>query len=227
LAIKWWRAPDGNPFGPSEEETLSRLGRIPVNAKLLNLKCEDISKEHLNRVFDEIFGYSVSVDPAVHNGKCVMKSNWNALHQGRIVECPTTVKDKNVVYQRLIRNEVEGGLVEDIRVPIIGNQTPFVYLKYRSIDNRFVDRVHTNTKATIAEVADVLSDDELNNIHRFCSRIGMDYGEVDVLRNSDDGRIYIVDANNQPSGPPSPISESEGKVAVIRLSRAFEEAFIV
>ena len=53
----------------------------------------------------------------------------------------------------------------------------------------------------------------------------MDYGEVDVLRDSTDGRIFIVDANNQPSGPPSPISDDEGKVAVMRLSQAFEEAF--
>ena len=56
--------------------------------------------------------------------------------------------------------------------------------------------------------------DELNKIHRFCAKIGMDYGEVDVLRDRDDGRIYIVDANNTPSGPPSPISDSDGNIAV-------------
>ena len=129
------------------------------------------------------------------------------------------------VYQKLIQNEVEDGLVEDMRVPIFRNKTPFVYLKYRSVKDRFVDRNHTNKKATIMEVAEVLSEDELNNIHRFFEKIGLDYGEVDVLRDRGDRRIYIVDANNTPSGPPSSISDDEGKVAIVRLSQAFEEAF--
>ncbi len=225
VAIKWWRAPDGMPFGPSGKDVLAEFGRVPANARLLNIKCEDISKEHLNAVFDETFGYSVSVDPSMHKGKCVMKSNWNALHEGRTIECPTQVRDRNVVYQKLIRNETEDGLVEDMRVPVFGDRTPFVYLKYRSVKDRFVDRVHTNTKAKIAEVREVLSEEELKNIHRFCANIGMDYGEIDVLRDRTDGRIYIVDANNSPSGPPSPISYSEGKLAVMRLAQAFEEAF--
>lgn len=224
LAIKWWLAFDGNPFAP--EESFPPLNGTRKNGvKLLNIHCNDISKERVSSVFEEVFGYSLSVDPRKYSGKCVMKSNWNALHEGRIIECPTTTKNKNVVYQKLIRNEVEDGLVEDMRVPIFGNKTPFVYLKYRSVKDRFVDRRHTGKKATIVEVAEVLSADELNNIHRFCERIGLDYGEVDVLRDRDDGRIYIVDANNTPSGPTSAISDDEAKVAIVRLSKTFEEAF--
>ncbi len=224
LAFKWWLAFDGNPFAPVKDFPTIK-GPENNGVTVLNSRCNDISKNIINSTFEEIFGYSLSVDPRKYSGKCVMKLNWNALHKGKIIECPISSVDEDFVYQKLVCNEVEDGLVEDMRVPIFGNKTPFVYLKYRTVKDRFIDRVHTNTKATIAEVADVLSTEELNNIHRFCVGIGLDYGEVDVLRDSGDGRIYIVDANNTPSGPPSPISESEGKVAIMRLSRAFEESF--
>lgn len=224
VAIRWWLAWDGNPFAPDKPFPHPK-STYQDGMKVLNMHCNDISKAKVNSVFEEVFGYSISIDPRTYNGRCVAKANWNALHKGRVMECPTDFQGEGVVYQKLIKNEVEDGLVEDMRVPVFGNNTPFVYLKYRSVGDRFVDRKHTNKKATIAEVFDVLSENELNNIHRFCERIGLDYGELDVLRDREDGRIYIVDANNTPSGPPSPINEEEAKVAVIRLAKAFEETF--
>jgi hypothetical protein len=224
LTIKYWHGFDGNPFSP--DKTFPQIiGNNKNGDGLLNIRCNDISKIHVNSIFEEIFGYPISVDPRKHTGKCVMKLNWNALHKGQIIECPAEPQEGDFVYQKLIRNETGDGFVEDMRVPIFGNKTPFVYLKYRSVKDRFIDRVHTNTKATIVEVSDVLSENELTNIYRFCERIGMDYGELDVLRNSDDGRIYIVDANNAPSGPPSPITDEDARRAIVRLSLAFEEAF--
>jgi len=223
LAILYWQGFDGNPYSP---ETFPQLRNNNHNKiKKLNMSNNDISKVRINSVFDEVFGYPISVDPRKYRGKCVMKSNWNALHKGQIIECPTELHEGDFVYQKIIHNETDDGSVKDMRVPIYGKRTPFVYLKYRSVKDRFVDREHTNTKATIAEVDDVLSASELNSIYRFCEKIGMDYGELDVLRDKDDGRIYIVDANNAPSGPPSPISDDEAKVAIMRLSQTFEEAF--
>ena len=74
-----------------------------------------------------------------------------------------------------------------------------------------VDRLHTNTKAIIAEVDDLLAKEEIEKICLFANKMGLDYCEVDVLRDRDSGLIYIVDANNTPSGPPSPISEGRWK----------------
>jgi hypothetical protein len=31
--------------------------------------------------------------------------------------------------------------------------------------------------------------------------MGLDYGELDVLRDADDGRLYVVDVNTTPFGP--------------------------
>lgn len=224
LSIKWWLAFDGNPFAP-DNVRLPRFSQKGNNHRTLNPNCDDISKNRVNTIFEEIFGYSLAVDPRRHAGKCVMKLNWNALHQGKVIDCPTDPDDEDVVFQKLVNNEVENGLVEDMRVPVFGTIIPFVYLKYRSVEDRLVDRNHTNKKAKIAEVRDVLSEKEQKNIFRFCKQMGLDYCEVDVLRDKDEGRIYIVDANNTPSGPPSPISIDDGKTAVIRLAEAFEKAY--
>ncbi len=226
LAIKWWRAPDGNPFAP-QDAVLSQLTNRLDRAKILNIEVEDITKERVARVFQEAFGYAISIDPLKYSGKCVMKTNWNALHLGRIIECPIKTRQDGFVYEKIIRNEVENGLVEDIRVPVFGNIISYVYVKRRPIEKRFMDRDHANKRASIAEVDDLLSKEEVGRILCFCKRIGLDYCEVDVLRDRDDGRVYIVDANCCPAGPPFPISKSEEKTAVFRLARTFNEAFQV
>jgi hypothetical protein len=225
LVIKMWLAFDGNPFAPRVAEPALKNGKKAQTIRL-NTDCNDISKNKVNAVFDEVFGYSLAVDPRRHQGPCVMKLNWNALHKGRIIECPVEHPEEGFVYQKLIHNETGDGFVEDMRVPIFAHITPFVYLKYRSVDHRFVDRKHTNTKATIAEVDEVLNEEEVRDIQRFAAKIGLDYGELDVLRDKSDGKIYIVDANNTPSGPPTPISAEECKIAVMRLAQAFDEAFV-
>ena len=72
-----------------------------------------------------------------------------------------------------------------------------------------------------------VTDDELKKVCQFCERMGLDYGEVDILRDNTDGRIYIVDANNTPAGPPSPIDDKEWRTAIVRLAHAFDQAFEV
>ena len=221
LAIKWWLAFDGSPFAPE-----SKLDSIKVNqletSKQLNSKCIDISKENINALFDDVFPYSITVDPKTYTGDCVMKSNWNALHEGVIVTCPTNAIKENVVFQKLINNETEDGFVKDMRVPIFKNYIPFVYLKYRKIKDRFVDRKHTGGKATIIDCNKVLSEEEIDLILIFCKRLGLDYGELDVLRNKSDGKIYIVDANNTPSGPTSAIGDDDGRIAIKKMAEAFK-----
>lgn len=224
IAIKWWRAFDGNPYSPNTDDYTNAFKNLNPK-KMLNSQCNDISKQLINSIFDDVFPYSISIDPYSYKGKCVMKSNWNALHEGGIIDCPVQEKQDNVVYQKLICNELDNGYVEDMRVPIFKDVIPFVYMKYRSIDDRFVDREHTAKKAIIANPLDVLTETELNMINVFCGRLGLDYGELDVLRHKDDGNIYIVDANNTPSGPPCPISIDDDRKAIKKIAQAFEDAF--
>ncbi len=227
IAMKWRNTiGTGNPFFPPEAALEGLLHKRP-NLKILNMNCNDVSKKRVSAVFEEIFGYSTSVDPATYSGKCVMKSDWNGLHVGEIIECPTKVRRDGFVYEKLINNEVGDGFVQDIRAPIFGRTIPFVYLKFRPVQERLVDRSHTLSKTVMAEVLDILSEGEVDKIHQFCEKIGLDCGEIDILRDRNDKKIYIVDVNNDPSGPPDPISGTYPLPAIVRLAQAFEKTFLL
>ena len=154
-----------------------------------------------------------------------MKANGNGLHLGEVLDCPREVRRDGFVYEKLINNEVENGLVQDMRVPIFRKTIPFVYLKYRPMEDRLVDRSHTLSKTVIVKVSAVLTEEEVGKIHQFCEKMGLDYGEIDVLRDRDDKKIYIVDVNNDPAGPPVPISGDHSPAAIVQLAKAFDETF--
>ncbi len=225
VVVKWRNSMDGNPYLPPEP-VLEKIAFNNPKIKFLNMNCNDVTKVQVNKIFEHTFKYSLSIDPATYTGKGVMKSDWNGLHVGEVIQCPITTKKDGFVYQKLIDNEVENNLVEDVRVPIFKNYIPFVYLKYRPLSTRLVDRGHSNKKAIIAEVTDKLSAEEVKKIINFSKNMEMEYGEVDVLRDKNDGKIYIVDVNNNPCGPPEPISENDSKTAIIRLAKAFEDTLL-
>jgi hypothetical protein len=73
---------------------------------------------------------------------------------------------------------------------------------------------------------EALSADEISNIGKFARSIGLDYGELDVLRDRDDGRIYIVDANKTPTGPSFRLPSAELRRAVNILAQVFSDEFL-
>lgn len=190
--------------------------------KIMNLNCTDISKEKISRVFNEVFGYDVNINPITFTGKCVKKSNLNAKHDGVIADCPVEGVEEGFVYQKILNNQIGDELVVDIRTPVFKGNIPFVYLKYKKIKDRFTNDLY---KSEIASVNEFLTLDETKNISEFCREIGLDYGELDVLRNNDDRKIYIVDVNYTPWGPPVKLSEEESRMAVIRMSEAFKQIY--
>jgi len=50
--------------------------------------------------------------------------------------------------------------------------------------------------------------------------MALDYGELDVLRNKNDGKIYIVDVNNTPQGPPANTEKEQGIEAIRKIGEA-------
>ena len=202
-----------------ESEELVQLGR---RYTVVNGGSHDISKECVESVFSDVFGRSTFVDPQEFCGPCVMKSSANGKHDGNIVQCPVSA-EKGYIYQRLINNEVVGDGVLDIRVPVIGASVPFVYLKYRAVSTRFSN---TNTRVDIANTADVLSPAECAKILAFSRLSGLDYGEIDIVRDTGDGLLYILDVNNTPSGPPNHLSQSDHRMALAMLSRGFQDEFL-
>lgn len=191
--------------------------------RILNLGCTDISKRRVEEIHQAVFGYGLAVDPLRHQGPCVKKSNLNAAHDGMIIQCPIDTVDDAYVYQKVIDNRPDELHVEDIRVPVFGEIIPFCYLKRRPIETRFSNE---NRTARLSEVDSVLSKRDVQLILELCRRIGLDYGELDVLRDKTDGRLYVVDVNNTPWGPPNHLESQSVPVALERLSNAFERAFV-
>jgi hypothetical protein len=148
---------------------------------------------------NEVFGYSSLIDPRIFVGSCVKKSNLNGTHDGIIINCPIDKVDNNYIYQMVIANNIDDTLVIDLRVPIIKKKIPFVYKKYRPLNHRFSC---INVYVELVEVSNVFSKDETQKILSFCDKLGLEYGEMDIIRDYKTQQIYIVDANNTPAGPP-------------------------
>jgi hypothetical protein len=159
----------------------------------------------VDKVFAEVFGYSSIVDPAITMGKCVRKSNSNAAHDGQIIDCPIKINEEGSVYQLLIDNQIDDDHVMDIRVPVYRD----VISEYLSIwikpkEARFLVNFG---ERRCAHPSEILSQEEQQNILCFCRKLGLEFGELDVLRHRPEGKIYIVDANPTPDGGEIPIEQ--------------------
>ncbi len=188
---------------------------IPNGTRVINNTHFNCAKSVVQSTFERVFGFPLRVDPATHKGKAVKKSNLNATHDGQVVLLPQTHnQSEDAVYERLIDNSFKD-FVCDIRIPIILGVIPFVYLKFRSLEQRFSN---DNTYAKILSPFDVLTIDELRRCISFCSNMGLDYGEIDALRDVHTGELFIVDANNTPYGPPNHLSADESDVALRIMS---------
>ncbi len=204
------------------------LNELKNKYKVINYHCTDISKKYVDKIHRKIFGYNTTIDPKTYRGKAVKKSDYNAQHDGHIIECPVKTIDKDFIYQKLIDNKFDNTMVEDIRTPIFNGYIPLVYLKYKPLDKRFGSFLtgHYAIKDTsIRQPEEVYTKDEISHINNFSKAIGLDYGELDILRDRQDGKIYIIDVNNTPTGP-SHLSKAVKEKVLNTLSETFKKAFL-
>jgi hypothetical protein len=219
LTIYWddttWRKPN---------KLIEKLGKTePV----VNLNCMDISKSHVDEFFIRAFGYSCLVDCQTYTGLIVKKNEVNAFHDGVIVQGPVQRED-GFVYQKLINNSIGDGLTADMRIPVINGIIPLIYIKYKPDKERFglFKRKHHKLKSVeIHPPEALLSPDEISKLIQFCKDFHLDSGELDVLRNSDDGKIYIVDVNNTPTGPPY-MNPKDKQTALQKMTKAFVTQYL-
>lgn len=205
-----------------KDETLDAPFSNPKLITAVNGACFDIRKTTVARRFEEVFGYAYHVNPRTFSGECVEKSDDNAKHDGHLVSCPREPQS-GMVYQRLIDNRIDDDTVCDIRVPITGAEIPLIYFKFKHLRDRF-----SNDTCRVEQWPPdkALGDEEINRILSFANRIGLDYGELDVLRHRKDGRIYIVDVNKTPWGPPQGLPQPAHKKALDLLEKSFRRAFL-
>ena len=177
---------------------------------VVNANCVDISKERVEKIFEEVFGYGMAVDPRTYQGEYVRKSDANAVKDAVTFNAPME-PEKKYVYQRLIDNRREdNNSVLDMRAVVFKDTIPVAMTRVRSIPDRFID---DTVAADLVEADSILSSEEQGKILAFCKRFGLDYGELDILRDKSDGKIYIVDVNSTPGGPVPGRPRSAGRAA--------------
>ena len=108
--------------------------------------------------------------------------------------CPISRSEleDGAVYQRLIDTATDGVRSEDLRTNVVKGALPVVFHKYKTLEGRFgTSYLHTDVRSA----DELYSKEEQAQISAFCREIGLDFGCIDVLRDINDGRIYIVDVN--------------------------------
>lgn len=190
---------------------------------VVNLFSRDISKVFVDNAFMEVFGYSTFIDPTTYNKPFVKKNDINAKHDGEILFSNEIAIEDGFIYQKLIDNTTDDNTVMDIRVPVVKGALEFVYLKYRDKSIRFTNSTaHTIVKP----IEEVFSTEEIDLINRFCKTTHLDFGELDILRDNNDKRIYIVDVNNTPQGPPKNLNRKDSKDSIHKIASAFKRHFL-
>lgn len=203
-------------FTQPSEEILNMKGDV------INISVTDISKKKVDEVHLKIFGYNTSIDPLTFHGMAVKKNNLNALHDGQIIQCPLTEVSADFVYQILIDNMESQGMVVDMRVPVMKGSIPLCYKKYKAHSVRFTNEV---SSSSLHDPTELFSAEEIKQIEQFSLAFELDFGELDILRHTD-GRIFIIDVNKTPYGPPVGLSEEENKKAVSMLTTSFKKIFL-
>jgi hypothetical protein len=164
---------------------------INSDKKILNLTLNDVSKSKVMEVYKKVFKKDLAVDPETYEGKAVVKKDMGHGNKGnQIVKCPTK-RVEGMVYQKLLQNIPVGPVIE-YRVFIAGKIVTVIEKK-KKLARRFAS--DSVIKAKYGDAEEFFSKSEITKINKFCKEIGLDYGELDVMRDKD---LYILDVNNIP-----------------------------
>ena len=165
--------------------------RLPSNA--INRHCLDLRKSTVDRAWAEVAGYTISVDPLAWDDVLVVKSEENGLHDGQLVIGPLRRRRSGVVYQRLVDSR-EGDRIKNYRAFLVGTEIVLLFEVWRVYPHWF----SSVGMAMPRRPSELLSEPEIEQVLRFAAALGMDYGEIDIVRDRHSGLIYAVDANRTP-----------------------------
>jgi len=172
------------------------IDRLPPDA--LNRRCSDIAKSTVDMLWAKAAGYSIVVDPTCWRGQMVIKPEANAVRGGRIVAGPLPVAQAGVAYERLVDSRA-GARIHSTRAFVARGEVILAYDRWRPYPHWFRGPEETTPVAA----HEAYSADERATLVRFAQLIGLDFGEIDVIRDNESGLIYGVDANRTPVRPRS------------------------
>lgn len=168
----------------------------------INWQLNNCTKFAVDQYFTTAFGYSSLIQPGF-NGYCVAKPS---LHGGWQIKYPEEAPDntdvamgdrKYIICQKEINIYKEGVGLTEFRVFVFGKNI-FIVERRKRKNQKFIS---VATKFILhRDSTKIFSPDELYKIFKFCRVSGLDFGEIDILRDWDTGFLYIVDINNIAGG---------------------------
>lgn len=195
--------------------------------KLINLFLVDTAKGFVAESFEQHFKYGYKVDPTTFNGYCISKHNGNGTKSCFFLKCPIEANEifKDHSYQKIIdyTDKKDPNTLYELRIPIVGGIIPCVLFKTRNRGLRFTSK---NRSIQIVNPLKYLTEEECNKIITYCRYIGLELGEIDVLRSHEDGRIYIIDVNNTSWWPPNKLGDVDRNIVLNLMWNAFLESFL-
>ena len=165
------------------------IEKLKYSYPVINGRLNDVTKSNVDKVFTEVFGYSSFIDPLKYPERYVRKSELQGDKSGRVFS-ENQKPRSGFVYQRLINNVVNGYRI-DYRVYVINQEIVWIREKWK---NRIIEPGLIKSRPA----HEAFSYEERRKILDFCEVIGMDYGELDILREDAKGKLYIVDVNDIP-----------------------------
>ena len=89
--------------------------------------------------------------------------------------------------------------------------------------NRFKSKTVYSKIETVNKLFSKL---EIKLIKSFCRNFQLDFGELDILRDRQTKKIYIVDVNKTAWGPPDKIKLQDGKKAIQLINKKFHQSYL-
>jgi glycosyltransferase involved in cell wall biosynthesis len=166
----------------SYHQVRRELDDTSATLPLLNKGCWDISKEKVNKVFD-----NVNVNPETYHGVAVRKTNHQGAHNGELTVCPQPQKP-GWVYQKFIDTK-ENNHYLCYRVFYAG-QVDFVVKQWETDMFKL-----SHAKVEMVDKRELMTEEQERWLCDKMVEFGCDFGEVDVLKDKD-GEIYVIDLNN-------------------------------
>ena len=196
---------------------------LKLNKPIFNAGCLNVKKDYVDKCFTKVFGYSSFIDPLTHKGQCVKKSTQQAVHGGKIIDCPIDkIDDRPIVskggivhkriYQKLIDNTVSEEEIKEIGYEFKNDNKVLlkeyrvtycfgkigVFVRYKEPVNRF-HPYYMKRSMLVYKKGKVFTDKEYEKIIEFSKIFSFDFADMDILIDSD-GKMYIIDVNNIATG---------------------------
>lgn len=208
-------------------KTSTRCREESQKLRFLNYFLVDTSKEFVSRSMEQHFGYTFKIDPKTFEGYCIAKHNGNGTKSCFFLKCPIDADEvfHDHCYQKIINwsSPKDKNTLHELRIPIFKNIIPFTFFKTRNKGLRFTSK---NRSMDITPATAHLSPEECQSIITYCRKIGLEYGELDILRCDQSGKIYIIDVNNTAWWPPNKLENIERNIALNMMWNAWLEAFM-